>query len=177
MYGLVGASLTLVCLSYLSVSFLIGLRPSRRNLKVSERVSLRETHGQGLVEYALILVLVAVVVIAIMLVLGPAVGDVFSTVTTALASGTTEDAVAVVELTDDRAWRHNHPDHVCVEFSVSSDTTVTLLYSDGEEKTVPCSAGGVCSVHRLPVGAEAGVIQIIGEDGSTLGVYEYPAWA
>ena len=36
--------------------------------------------GQGLVEYALILVLVAVVVIAILTLLGPAVGNVFSTV-------------------------------------------------------------------------------------------------
>lgn len=34
--------------------------------------------GQGLVEYALILVLVAVVVIAILTLLGPAVGNVFS---------------------------------------------------------------------------------------------------
>ena len=34
--------------------------------------------GQGLVEYALILVLVAVVVIAILLLLGPAIGNVFS---------------------------------------------------------------------------------------------------
>jgi pilus assembly protein Flp/PilA len=34
--------------------------------------------GQGLVEYALILVLVAIVVIAILLLLGPAIGDIFS---------------------------------------------------------------------------------------------------
>jgi pilus assembly protein Flp/PilA len=34
--------------------------------------------GQGLVEYALILVLVAIVVIAILLILGPVVGNVFS---------------------------------------------------------------------------------------------------
>ncbi len=34
--------------------------------------------GQGLVEYALILVLVAIVVIAILLLVGPAVGNVFS---------------------------------------------------------------------------------------------------
>jgi pilus assembly protein Flp/PilA len=34
--------------------------------------------GQGLVEYALILVLVAIVVIAILLLVGPAIGDVFS---------------------------------------------------------------------------------------------------
>ncbi len=37
--------------------------------------------GQGLVEYALILVLVAIVVIAILLVLGPLVGNVFSNIT------------------------------------------------------------------------------------------------
>jgi pilus assembly protein Flp/PilA len=41
--------------------------------------SLRE-EGQGLVEYALILVLVAVVVIAILTLLGPALGNVFSAV-------------------------------------------------------------------------------------------------
>ncbi len=36
--------------------------------------------GQGLVEYALILVLVAVVVIAILTILGPAIGNVFSNI-------------------------------------------------------------------------------------------------
>ena len=36
--------------------------------------------GQGLVEYALILVLVAVVVIAILTLLGPALGNVFSAI-------------------------------------------------------------------------------------------------
>ncbi|MCR4408135.1 MAG: Flp family type IVb pilin [Anaerolineae bacterium] len=34
--------------------------------------------GQGLVEYALILVLVAIVVIVVLRLLGPAIGDVFS---------------------------------------------------------------------------------------------------
>jgi pilus assembly protein Flp/PilA len=36
--------------------------------------------GQGLVEYALILVLVSVVVIAILTVLGPAIGNIFSNI-------------------------------------------------------------------------------------------------
>ncbi len=36
--------------------------------------------GQGLVEYALILVLVAIVVIAILLLLGPVIGNVFSNI-------------------------------------------------------------------------------------------------
>ncbi|HEY6041228.1 MAG TPA: Flp family type IVb pilin [Anaerolineae bacterium] len=37
--------------------------------------------GQGLVEYALILVLVAVVVIAILAILGPQIGNIFSRIT------------------------------------------------------------------------------------------------
>jgi pilus assembly protein Flp/PilA len=41
-------------------------------------LTFKDNHGQGLVEYALILVLVAVVVIAILTLLGPAVGNVFS---------------------------------------------------------------------------------------------------
>ena len=40
--------------------------------------------GQGLVEYALILVLVAIVVIAILAILGPQIGNVFSKITSAL---------------------------------------------------------------------------------------------
>jgi pilus assembly protein Flp/PilA len=38
------------------------------------------SRGQGLVEYALILALVAVVVIAILIVLGPAIGSIFSNI-------------------------------------------------------------------------------------------------
>ncbi len=40
--------------------------------------------GQGLVEYALILVLVAVVVIIILALLGPAIGNIFSTIVNSL---------------------------------------------------------------------------------------------
>lgn len=40
--------------------------------------------GQGLVEYALILVLVAIVVIVILALLGPAIGNVFSTILNAI---------------------------------------------------------------------------------------------
>lgn len=40
--------------------------------------------GQGLVEYALILVLVAIVVIAILAILGPQIGNIFSRVTNGL---------------------------------------------------------------------------------------------
>ncbi len=40
--------------------------------------------GQGLVEYALILVLVAIVVIAALFILGPMIGNAFSTVNNSL---------------------------------------------------------------------------------------------
>ena len=42
--------------------------------------------GQGLVEYALILVLVALVVIAALMILGPIIGNVFSKVNSSLSS-------------------------------------------------------------------------------------------
>jgi pilus assembly protein Flp/PilA len=40
--------------------------------------------GQGLVEYALILVLIAVVVIVILALLGPAIGNVFSNIVSSI---------------------------------------------------------------------------------------------
>jgi pilus assembly protein Flp/PilA len=46
---------------------------------------LNREEGQGLVEYALVLVLVAVVVIAILTLLGPQVGNVFSRITNGLS--------------------------------------------------------------------------------------------
>ena len=42
--------------------------------------------GQGLVEYALILVLVAIVVIAALMILGPIIGNVFSKIDSSLNS-------------------------------------------------------------------------------------------
>jgi pilus assembly protein Flp/PilA len=40
----------------------------------------RRERGQGLVEYALIIALVAVVVIGILILLGPAIGSIFSNI-------------------------------------------------------------------------------------------------
>lgn len=41
--------------------------------------------GQGLVEYALILVLVAIVVIAALMILGPVIGNTFSMINSSLS--------------------------------------------------------------------------------------------
>jgi len=46
----------------------------------------RKEKGQGLVEYALILVLVALVVIVALLVLGPTIGNAFSLINSSLSS-------------------------------------------------------------------------------------------
>jgi pilus assembly protein Flp/PilA len=43
-------------------------------------LTFKDNRGQGLVEYALILVLVAVVVIVVLALLGPALGNIFSNV-------------------------------------------------------------------------------------------------
>jgi pilus assembly protein Flp/PilA len=43
--------------------------------------------GQGLVEYALILVLVSVVVVAALLILGPLIGNVFTKLNSGLING------------------------------------------------------------------------------------------
>ncbi len=48
------------------------------------RLFSKKEKGQGLVEYALILVLVAIVVIAVLTVMGPMIGNVFSTINSSL---------------------------------------------------------------------------------------------
>ena len=53
-------------------------------LKWLHSLKRQQPEGQGLVEYALILVLVAVVVIVILALLGPAIGNIFSNIVSAL---------------------------------------------------------------------------------------------
>ena len=48
--------------------------------------SSKHEKGQGLVEYALILVLVAIVVIGALMILGPIIGNSFSTINNSLSS-------------------------------------------------------------------------------------------
>jgi pilus assembly protein Flp/PilA len=51
-----------------------------------EKMYLPREEGQGLVEYALILVLVAIVVIAILTLLGPQIANVFSRITSGIGT-------------------------------------------------------------------------------------------
>jgi pilus assembly protein Flp/PilA len=60
-----------------------GKNSLRREVK--GMLYLPHEEGQGLVEYALILVLVAIIVIAILALVGPAVGNVFSQIVDAIS--------------------------------------------------------------------------------------------
>jgi pilus assembly protein Flp/PilA len=62
----------------------VSLSQQNHTRKEVSQMFLARQEGQGLVEYALILVLVAIVVIAILMLLGPIVGNVFSSVVSAL---------------------------------------------------------------------------------------------
>jgi pilus assembly protein Flp/PilA len=55
-------------------------RDAIRREEVKAMLFAPKEKGQGLVEYALILVLVAIVVIVILALLGPAIGNVFSSI-------------------------------------------------------------------------------------------------
>ena len=66
---------------------------------------LEHQQGQGLADYALILVFVSIVVIAIVLLLGPAVGNLFSNVTTTLgtaAAGGSATGLTATSITMDK---------------------------------------------------------------------------
>jgi len=53
---------------------------------VMHMIFFQKERGQGLVEYALILVLVAIVVIAALMVLGPVIGNTFSSINSSITN-------------------------------------------------------------------------------------------
>ena len=59
-----------------------GATPLRRAKQMIRQERLHA--GQGLLEYALIIVLVAIVVMAVLLLLGPAIGNMFSNIVAAI---------------------------------------------------------------------------------------------
>jgi pilus assembly protein Flp/PilA len=69
--------------SYILPDRLTG-NPNER--RIAHMLFAPKEKGQGLVEYALILVLVAIVVIAALMVLGPIIGNVFSQINSSLSS-------------------------------------------------------------------------------------------
>jgi pilus assembly protein Flp/PilA len=99
-----------------------------------------DERGQGLVEYALILVLVAIVVIAILLQLGPTVGQVYCTIANALQPGSCGPIVSV------SASRQN-PNLVKVTVQVSETTeiSVSMVSGNGSVANSPQTCNTSCT--------------------------------
>jgi len=121
--------------------------------------------GQGLVEYALILVLVAIVVIGVLLILGPQVGSIFSMVNTALKGGT------LVSVSPERRGG-GHGNDVDVTVTVFRATTVTVTDSQsGQTANLSCS--NTCT-HTFTGIPNAGEITATTSEGDSITV-GYPA--
>lgn len=109
--------------------------------------------GQGLVEYALILVLVATVVTGILLLLGPIVGNVFSDIVAQLQVGRGVISSVSAERTGSGS------NDVKVTIAVSTSTSVTVSDSqDADSVTASCSSS--CTVTLSGVGFNAGTVKV-----------------
>lgn len=114
--------------------------------------------GQGLAEYALILVLVGIVVIAILMILGPVVGDVFSNVVAQL-----EGSGAITSVSAERTGFGSGND-VVVTITVSTNTSVNVTDSQSASpKTAQCN--GSCVVTFYGVGPNAGTVTVTAKTG------------
>lgn len=88
------------------------------------RSSSRSKHekGQGLVEYALILVLVAIVVIGALMILGPIIGNVFSDINSSLSTVSTGGGASISTIGQLTAEQATMLNHMCGKYSGSSFT-------------------------------------------------------
>lgn len=120
--------------------------------------------GQGLVEYALILVLVAIVVIAILLLLGPTIGNVFSNVVAVLedasGGGGGGGGSQVVTITLFNASGSPGALGGC---DVRADVVRVKVTKDGS----PVSGASVSVALKVP-GAQSSVSGTTGSDGTAL---------
>lgn len=117
--------------------------------------------GQGLVEYALLLTLVAVVVIGILSVLGTSINNVYLKVMTGLQPNGVITSVAAAR------GGGGNANNVTATIAVSENTNVTVKDSQsGQTQTKACN--GSCSVTLTEVGNQAGVITVTADAGGTL---------
>lgn len=125
---------------------------------------LSQQRGQGLVEYALILVLVAVVVIAALTVLGPQVGEVYSQIISAMGGNGPLESVTAA-----RTGGGNGND-VVVTIQVSESTTVTVTDSQsGQSTSRSCSSS--CQVTLTGVGFNKGYVKVTADGGFMTAAY------
>jgi pilus assembly protein Flp/PilA len=133
-----------------------------------KRISTHEK-GQGLVEYALILVLVAIVIIAILLLLGPTVGNVFSDIVVYIKEG----RGVITSVSAARTGVGGTGNDVDVTITVSTNTSVTVSDSQNADP-VTASCNGSCTVTLSAVGHNAGTATVRAAAGG-IATASYPA--
>lgn len=117
--------------------------------------------GQGLTEYALILVLVAVVVIVVLAILGPAVGNVFSNIVVAI------QANGVISSVSAERTGYGTGNDVVVTVNVSTNTLVTARDSQsGASQSTQCN--GSCTLTLTGVGHNAGKVTVTAAAGGAV---------
>ena len=87
---------------------------------------IRSEKGQGLVEYALIMVLVAIVVLGVLLILGPTVGNAFSNIVANLQRFGGGGSGPITAVAPSRSGGN-----VSVTVNVSTPTNITLSATNG----------------------------------------------
>lgn len=106
--------------------------------------------GQGLVEYALLLVLVAIVVIAILVVLGDQVRTVFAQITYYLQRRSiTPGLVYTISSASASCQASQNNTRITVNFDVNVKEENTQNPVNGEEVTALVTASGGSVTHRL----------------------------
>jgi pilus assembly protein Flp/PilA len=99
-------------------------------------VKINPQSGQGLVEYSIILALLALVVVAVLVVLGPGVGNIFSESSKAFNTDSGESVDVPVEepadkITISQVDYNGYNAHIDAQFDGGSDPSVTLTTSPG----------------------------------------------
>ena len=113
--------------------------------------------GQGLVEYALLLVLVAIVAFVILSILGTQVATVFANV------GEVIDGGSIVNMETER---FGSGQHVRLNITTNSNVRITATLEDGSSRSKNCNQS--CSITFNNVGSSSGTIALETDDDTAL---------
>jgi len=122
---------------------------------------IRSEKGQGLVEYALILVLVAIVVLAVLLLLGPTVGNAFSNIVANLQRFTGGGSGVIQNVSATNALGN-----LTVTINVATSTNVTIS-GDVSHPSNPCSGSCTFNIGSAPAHGTLTVTAAAGGSVST----------
>lgn len=122
----------------------------------------QQESGQGLVEYALLLTLVAIAVIVILSFMGPQVAEIFTNVGEALDGG------PISQVTSERRGSKNNKVRVYV--TVTEKTKVTFELN-GQTKTKTCKVNKPCHHTFKNVSSGTGQVKITANGDDALIIY------